>query len=64
MKREKLFNHFKNYNCELLREGKKHSIVINNDNDKITSVPRHADINDILILSICKDLDIPKVQSH
>jgi hypothetical protein len=64
MKREKLYKHFKAYNCNILREGKRHTIVINNDNDKITSVPRHADINDKLVLSICKDLDIPKIQSH
>jgi len=64
MKREKLFKHFKTHNCHVYREGKKHTIVINNDNDKVTSVPRHADINDKLVLDICKDLDIPKILSH
>jgi len=64
MKREKLFKHFKEYNCHIFREGKRHTIVINNDNDKVTSVPRHADINDKLVLSMCKDLDIPKIQSY
>ena len=64
MKREKLFKYLKEYNCGTLREGKKHTIVINRDNDKVTSVPRHADVNDKLIISICKDLDIPKVQSR
>jgi len=64
MKREKLFRHFRNHNCHIFREGKKHTIVINYDNDKVTSVPRHANINDKLVLDICKDLDIPKIQSH
>ena len=64
MKREKLFKYFKTYNCHVFREGKRHTIVINYDNDKMTSVPRHADVNDKLILSLCKDLDIPKIQSH
>ena len=64
MKREKLFKHFRKYNCHVFREGKKHTIVINNDNDKVTSVPRHTDVNDKLIGRICEDLDIPKVKSH
>jgi hypothetical protein len=64
MKREKLFKHYKTYNCHVLREGKRHTIVINYDNDKVKSVPRHADINDKLALKTCKDLDIPKIQSH
>ncbi|MDR2146795.1 MAG: hypothetical protein LBE91_10095 [Tannerella sp.] len=64
MKREKLFKYFKTYNCHIFREEKKHTIVINNDNDKVTSVPRHADINDKLVWSICKDLGIPKIESH
>jgi hypothetical protein len=64
MKRDKLFKYFKQYNCDVFREGKKHTIVINRNNDKVTAVPRHPDINDKLILSLCKDLDIPKIQSH
>jgi len=64
MKREKLFKYLKMYNCVIFREGKKHTIVINRDNDKVTPVPRHSDVNDKLILSICKDLHIPKIQSH
>ena len=64
MKREKLYKYLKTHNCHIFREGKKHTIVINNNNDLVTSVPRHADINDKLVLKICKDLDIPKIQSH
>ena len=64
MKREKLLKYFRQYNCDTFREGKRHTIVINRSNDKVTSVPRHSDINDKLVLSMCKDLDIPKIQSH
>ena len=64
MKREKVLKYFREHNCYIYREGKKHSIVINRDNDKVTALPRHPDINDNLILSLCKDLDIPKISSH
>jgi len=64
MKREKLFKHFRTHNCHIFREGKKHTIIINYNNNRVTSVPRHADINDKLVWSICKDLDIPKIGSH
>ena len=64
MKREKLLKYLKTHNCYIFREGKKHSIVINCSNDKVTIIPRHTDINDKLVLSICKDLEIIKIQSH
>jgi len=64
MKREKVLRHFKNHNCEIFREGKRHTIIINLSNDKVTALPRHSDINDRLVLSLCDDLDIPKIQSH
>jgi len=64
MKREKVFKYFREYNCYIYKEGKKHTIVINRENDKLTAVPRHPNINDKLVLSMCKDLDIPQIQSH
>ena len=64
MKRDKIFKYFREYNCHIYREGKRHTIVINRENNKITAVPRHSDINDNLVLSLCKDLDIPQIQSH
>ena len=64
MKREKLFKYFREHNCTIFREGARHTIVINLTNDKVTAVPRHTDINDKLVLSMCKDLNIPKIQSH
>jgi len=64
MKREKVLKYFRQYGCEIYREGKKHSIIINRVNDRITALPRHPDINDKLVLSLCKDLDIPKIESR
>jgi hypothetical protein len=64
MKREKILKYFRQHNCEVFREGKRHTIIINLTNDKVTALPRHPDINDKLVLSMCKDLEIPKIQSH
>jgi len=58
MKRKYLFKHLNKYKCKLLREGSKHSIYYNVFNNKTTSIPRHADIEDRLVVKICKDLDI------
>ena len=64
MKREKILKYFREHDCEVYREGKKHTIIFNRANAKITAIPRHPDINDKLVLSMCKDLGIPKIQSH
>ena len=47
------------HRCELLREGGNHSIYINKENNKISSVPRHKEIKNNLCRKICKDLEIP-----
>lgn len=60
MKRSKLIRHLKNYGCELLREGGRHSIWTNPYSGKMTAVPRHNEIKDLMAQKICKDLDIPK----
>jgi mRNA interferase HicA len=59
MKRKKLIQHLTFHDCELLREGGKHSWWHNPQSHKRTAVPRHAEINDRLIKKICKDLGIP-----
>jgi hypothetical protein len=64
MKRDKVLTYFKQYDCEVFREGKNHTVVVNRKNNKITAVPRHPDVKDKLVLSMCKDLDIPQIQSH
>jgi mRNA interferase HicA len=59
MKRRALLKHLKRHGCELLREGKRHSIYWNPADRKTSSVPRHTEIVDRLARKICKDLGIP-----
>jgi predicted RNA binding protein YcfA (HicA-like mRNA interferase family) len=59
VKRRALIRHLEEHDCELLREGGNHSIYINRLTRKISSVPRHAEINDDLAKKICKDLGVP-----
>ena len=59
MKRKKLLKHLHSHNCELHREGGKHSLWVNILEKKYSSIPRHNEINDILVKKICKDLGVP-----
>ena len=58
MKRGKLLKHLNTNGCVLKREGARHSIFHNPANGKISAVPRHSDVKDLLARKICKDLDI------
>ena len=60
MKRRRLIKHLETHGCELLREGRNHT-VYNPAKSKTSTVPRHAEIDDALAKKICKDLMIPKV---
>ncbi len=46
--------------CELLREGGKHSVYVNRSKKKVTTIPRHSEIDENLAKRILKDLEIPK----
>ncbi|MCJ7662948.1 MAG: type II toxin-antitoxin system HicA family toxin [Desulfobacterales bacterium] len=52
-------SHLRQHQCELLREGKRHTVYWNPANRKMSSVPRHSEIADKLAKKICKDLGIP-----
>lgn len=58
MKRKVLIRHLGNEGCTLLREGSNHSVYINREKRKVSTVPRHKEINDFLAKKICKDLGI------
>ncbi|MFA6536603.1 MAG: type II toxin-antitoxin system HicA family toxin [Candidatus Paceibacterota bacterium] len=58
MKRRDLILYLRQGHCHLVREGKKHSVFRNLDNNKISTVPRHREINDFLVSKICKDLGL------
>lgn len=59
MKRRDLVRHLERNGCELLREGSNHTIYVNREARKTSSVPRHREINDFLARKICRDLEIP-----
>ena len=58
MKRKDAIKQIKASGCFLLREGAKHSVFINPINNKISTLPRHNEINDFLFKKIRKDLSI------
>jgi len=64
MKRNKFIKYLNANNCFLSREGKRHSIFTNSVTGNYSTVPRHPDINDYTAEDICKQLGIPKIQSH
>ena len=60
MKRRDLVEHLTAHGCVLLREGGNHSVFVNPAARKVSTVPRHRDVNDDLARKICKDLDVPR----
>jgi mRNA interferase HicA len=58
MKRLDLVRHLERHGCELLREGGNHSVFVNRPLGKVTTIPRHREINEFLARRICKDLDV------
>ncbi len=59
MKRKELIAYLEKNGCKFLREGGKHTVYINQNSHKASTIPRHNEINDLLAKKICKDLDIP-----
>jgi hypothetical protein len=58
MKRIDLVRHIEAEGCQLLREGKKHSVYVNRTSRKASAIPRHREINDYLAKKICRDLQV------
>ena len=59
MKRSLLLRYLAGNDCFLYREGGRHSVYVNTTNSKKVAIPRHPEINDILVKEICKALGIP-----
>jgi predicted RNA binding protein YcfA (HicA-like mRNA interferase family) len=59
MKRLDLIRHLERNGCALLREGGSHSVYVNRERRKTSTVPRHREINDFLARRICRDLEVP-----
>lgn len=62
MKRGVLIQFLARNNCVLMREGKRHSIYKNLSNGNFTAIPRHPDIQEMTVKSICKQLGIPQAK--
>lgn len=58
MKRKKLIKHLESQVCILLREVRNHSLYVNKAKKKVSTIPRHKEIDEFLARKICKDLDI------
>ena len=60
MKRRDLLRHLAQNGCALLREGGNHTVYINRTAKKVSTIPRHNEINRDLARKICKDLQVPR----
>jgi predicted RNA binding protein YcfA (HicA-like mRNA interferase family) len=58
VKRAALVRHVARHGCELLREGANHSVFVNRATGKVSTIPRHREVNDLLARKICRDLEI------
>nr|CBX28481.1 hypothetical protein N47_G38050 [uncultured Desulfobacterium sp.] len=60
MKRKDVIRYLEDNGCEFLREGANHTVYVNRHEKKVSTVPRHREIDECLVIKICKDLGIPK----
>ena len=54
MKRQDLVRHLRQPGCELLREGRSHSVWHNSANNHQSTIPRHREVDDYTALAICR----------
>mgnify|MGYP001574246291 CR=1 FL=1 len=59
MKRVALLRHLRQHGCEVVREGARHTVVVNRARKRASSIPRHRELNDFLVRKICRDLGVP-----
>jgi mRNA interferase HicA len=59
MKRSAFLKYLKANGCILVREGAKHSLYLNTNNGKKSTVGRHSELSNLMCNIICKQLDIP-----
>ena len=60
MKLRDLEQHLRRQGRVFFREGGAHTVWLNPSNRKIASVPRHNEIKEVTVRSICKQLGIPQ----
>ncbi|MDO8466775.1 MAG: type II toxin-antitoxin system HicA family toxin [bacterium] len=62
MKKRDLVRHLLKCGCVFVREGAKHSVFFNPELKRVSTVPRHAEVNNFLVKKICRDLGISETQ--
>jgi len=62
MKRRNLIKYLVKNGCVFIREGANHSVFFNPLLNRISTVPRHSEINNFLAKKICKDLGITPIE--
>lgn len=60
MKRRDLIRHLEAHGCIFVREGGNHTVYANPPRGKVSTIPRHREINDFLARKICRDLEVPE----
>jgi len=58
MKRVDLIRHIEARGCAFLREGGRHTVYVNPTARKVSTVPRHREINEFMAKKICRELEI------
>jgi len=58
MKRRDFIRHLESHGCVFLREGGSHTVYVNPELRKTSTVPRHREIYENLVRKICQDLEI------
>ncbi len=58
MKRLELIRHLEKHGCVMLRESGNHTVYVNRVAKKVSTVPRHREINEFLTRKICRELEI------
>jgi mRNA interferase HicA len=61
VKRRDLLRYLRRHRCEVLREAANHTVFVNRRSGKVSTVPRHREINEYLVRKICRDLEIPEI---
>lgn len=62
MKRQNLIRHLVSEGCVFFREGAKHSVFINPLTNRVSTIPRHNEINNFLARKICRDLGVQEIK--
>ena len=58
MKRVDLIRHIEASGCAFLSEGARHTVYVNPTARKVSTVPRHREINEFMAKKICRELEI------